>query len=80
MLNKSIIALSLLSLLTGCSLDGDDGQDGAQGVQGTAGNNESDGDRSGRSWRCEVDRNRRDAERAEPGRQRAGVHWDQRRR
>ena len=43
MLNKSIIALSLLSLLTGCSLDGDDGQDGAQGVQGTAGNNGENG-------------------------------------
>ena len=43
MLNKSIIALSLLSLLTGCSLDGDDGQNGAQGVQGTAGNNSENG-------------------------------------
>lgn len=43
MLNKSIIALSLLSLLTGCSLDGDDGQDGVQGVQGTAGNNGENG-------------------------------------
>lgn len=43
MLNKSIIALSLLSLLTGCSLDGDDGQNGAQGVQGTAGNNGENG-------------------------------------
>ena len=42
MLKKSIIALSLLSILTGCSLDGDDGQSGAQGlqgVQGTAGEN-----------------------------------------
>lgn len=43
MLKKSIIALSLLSLLTGCSLDGDDGQDGAQGVQGIAGNNGENG-------------------------------------
>ncbi|TMO96442.1 alkaline phosphatase [Pseudoalteromonas sp. S3260] len=43
MLNKSIIALSLLSLLTGCSLDGDDGQDGVQGVQGTACNNGENG-------------------------------------
>ena len=43
MLNKSIIALSLLSLLTGCSLDGDDGQDGAQGIEGTAGNNGENG-------------------------------------
>ena len=43
MLNKSIIAFSLLSLLTGCSLDGDDGQNGAQGVQGTAGNNGENG-------------------------------------
>lgn len=43
MLNKSIIAFSLLSLLTGCSLDGDDGQDGAQGVQGTAGSNGENG-------------------------------------
>jgi len=43
MLNKSIIALSLLSLLTGCSLDGDDGQNGAQGVQGTAGSNGENG-------------------------------------
>lgn len=43
MLKKSIIALSLLSLLTGCSLDGDDGQDGAQGIQGTAGNNGENG-------------------------------------
>ena len=33
----------MLSLLTGCSLDGDDGQDGAQGVQGTAGNNGENG-------------------------------------
>lgn len=39
MLKKSIIALSLLSMLTGCSLDGDDGQNGAQGEQGTAGEN-----------------------------------------
>ena len=42
MLKKSIITLSLLSILTGCSLDGDDGQSGAQGlqgVQGTAGEN-----------------------------------------
>lgn len=43
MLNKLIIALSLLSLLTGCSLDGDDGQDGAQGIEGTAGNNGENG-------------------------------------
>ena len=43
MLNKSIIALSLLSLLTGCSLDGDDGQDGTQGIEGTAGNNGENG-------------------------------------
>lgn len=43
MLNKSIIAFSLLSLLTGCSLDGDDGQNGAQGVQGTAGSNGENG-------------------------------------
>ncbi|OLF78198.1 alkaline phosphatase [Pseudoalteromonas haloplanktis] len=43
MLNKSIIAFSLLSLLTGCSLDGDDGQNGAQGVQGTAGSNGKNG-------------------------------------
>lgn len=42
MLKRSIIALSLLSMLTGCSLDGDDGQNGAQGAQGeqgTAGEN-----------------------------------------
>ena len=42
MLKKSMIALSLLSMLTGCSLDGDDGQNGAQGAQGeqgTAGEN-----------------------------------------
>ena len=37
MLKKSIIALSLLSMLTGCSLDGDDGQNGAQGAQGAQG-------------------------------------------
>ncbi len=43
MLNKSIIALSLLSLLTGCSLDGDDGQDGTQGIEGTAGSNGENG-------------------------------------
>ena len=43
MLNKSIIAFSLLSLLTGCSLDGDDGQNGAQGAQGTAGSNGENG-------------------------------------
>ena len=33
----------MLSLLTGCSLDGDDGQNGAQGVQGTAGSNGENG-------------------------------------
>ena len=33
----------MLSLLTGCSLDGDDGQDGTQGIEGTAGNNGENG-------------------------------------
>ncbi|MEL7479508.1 MAG: collagen-like protein, partial [Pseudomonadota bacterium] len=46
MLKRSIIALSLLTILTGCSLDGDDGKDGLQGEQGPAGldgTNGSDG-------------------------------------
>ena len=37
MFKKSIIALSLVSVLTGCSLDGDDGQNGSQGLQGEQG-------------------------------------------
>jgi len=37
MFKKSIIALSLVSVLTGCSLDGDDGQSGSQGLQGEQG-------------------------------------------
>ncbi|MFT6587404.1 MAG: hypothetical protein ACI9W0_003676 [Gammaproteobacteria bacterium] len=37
MFKKSIIALSLISVLTGCSLDGDDGQNGSQGLQGEQG-------------------------------------------
>ena len=37
MFKKSIIALSLISVLTGCSLDGDDGQSGSQGLQGEQG-------------------------------------------
>jgi len=37
MFKKSIIALSLVSFLTGCSLDGDDGQSGSQGLQGEQG-------------------------------------------
>lgn len=37
MLKRSLIALSLISILTGCSLDGDDGQDGTQGIQGEQG-------------------------------------------
>ena len=43
---RSLIALSLISILTGCSLDGDDGQDGTQGIQGeqgTAGQNGTNG-------------------------------------
>ncbi|WP_289157128.1 choice-of-anchor I family protein [uncultured Pseudoalteromonas sp.] len=46
MLKRSLIALSLISILTGCSLDGDDGQDGTQGIQGeqgTAGLNGTNG-------------------------------------
>jgi len=46
MLKRSLIALSLISILTGCSLDGDDGQDGTQGIQGeqgTAGQNGTNG-------------------------------------
>ena len=39
MFKKSIIALSLISVLTGCSLDGDDGQNGSQGLQGEKGAN-----------------------------------------
>ena len=37
MLKRSLIALSLLTALTGCALDGDDGQQGPQGEQGPAG-------------------------------------------
>ncbi|MEN8637899.1 choice-of-anchor I family protein [Pseudoalteromonas distincta] len=37
MFKRSIIALSLISVLTGCSLDGDDGQSGSQGLQGEQG-------------------------------------------
>ena len=37
MLKRSMLALSLLSILTGCSLEGDDGKDGLQGEQGPAG-------------------------------------------
>ncbi|MDC9521628.1 choice-of-anchor I family protein [Pseudoalteromonas sp. Angola-31] len=46
MLKRSLIALSLISILTGCSLDGDDGQDGTKGIQGeqgTAGQNGTNG-------------------------------------
>ncbi len=43
MLKRSIIALSLLTILTGCSLDGDDGRDGLQGEQGPAGQNGTNG-------------------------------------
>lgn len=46
MLKRSLIALSLITILTGCSLDGDDGQDGTQGIQGeqgTAGQNGTNG-------------------------------------
>ncbi|MGY8875612.1 MAG: choice-of-anchor I family protein, partial [Pseudoalteromonas sp.] len=39
MFKKSIITLSLISVLTGCSLDGDDGQNGSQGLQGEQGAN-----------------------------------------
>jgi len=39
MFKKSIIALSLISVLTGCSLDGDDDQNGSQGLQGEQGAN-----------------------------------------
>ena len=37
MFKRSIIALSLISVLTGCLLDGDDGQSGSQGLQGEQG-------------------------------------------
>lgn len=43
MFKHSLIALSLLSLLTGCSLDGDDGATGSQGQQGVAGQDGNDG-------------------------------------
>lgn len=43
MLKRSLIALSLISILTGCSLDGDDGQDGTQGIQGDQGTTGQDG-------------------------------------
>ncbi|NOU49789.1 collagen-like protein [Pseudoalteromonas sp. JBTF-M23] len=36
-LKYSLIALSITSMVTGCSLDGDDGKNGAQGPQGVAG-------------------------------------------
>jgi hypothetical protein len=42
MLKRSLIAVALLSILTGCSLEGEDGHDGIQGIQGeqgTAGQN-----------------------------------------
>ena len=37
MLKRSLLAISLLCALTGCSLDGDDGLTGPQGGQGAAG-------------------------------------------
>ncbi|MEL0657009.1 choice-of-anchor I family protein [Pseudoalteromonas issachenkonii] len=43
MFKKSIIALSLISVLTGCSLDGDDGQNGSQGLQGEQGTTGTNG-------------------------------------
>mgnify|MGYP000972644143 FL=1 len=43
MFKKSIIALSLISVLTGCSLDGDDGQNGPQGLQGEQGTTGTNG-------------------------------------
>ncbi|WP_165726816.1 choice-of-anchor I family protein [Pseudoalteromonas sp. SA25] len=43
MFKKSIIALSLISVLTGCSLDGDDGQNGSQGLQGEQGTGGTNG-------------------------------------
>ena len=43
MFKKSIIALSLISVLTGCSLDGDDGQNGSQGLQGEQGTTGANG-------------------------------------
>ena len=43
MFKKSIIALSLISVLTGCSLDGDDGQKGSQGLQGEQGTGGTNG-------------------------------------
>ncbi|MDP2561589.1 choice-of-anchor I family protein [Psychrobium sp. 1_MG-2023] len=42
-MKKSIIAISLLTLLAGCSLEGDDGQPGVAGQQGATGLNGSDG-------------------------------------
>lgn len=44
MLKRSIIALSLLTILSGCSLDGDDGKDGLQGEQGPAGQDGASGE------------------------------------
>lgn len=46
MLRRTILALSILSVLTGCSIDGDDGVNGVQGeagAQGTPGINGVDG-------------------------------------
>ncbi|MBH0059103.1 choice-of-anchor I family protein [Pseudoalteromonas sp. SWXJZ94C] len=43
MFKKSIIALSLISVFTGCSLDGDDGQNGSQGLQGEQGTDGTNG-------------------------------------
>lgn len=43
MLKRSVIALTLLSMLSGCSLDGEDGKMGPQGPAGVAGQNGSNG-------------------------------------
>ena len=43
MFKTSLLALAVVGLLTGCSLDGDDGADGSQGPQGEAGPVGADG-------------------------------------
>lgn len=43
MLKRSIVALTLVSMLLGCSLDGEDGKTGPQGPAGVAGQNGTNG-------------------------------------
>lgn len=43
MIKRSLLAITVLAALSGCSLDGDDGKDGATGAQGTNGADGSNG-------------------------------------